>query len=282
MQLNISLIRKLLIDALKEDLVEADVTTEILIPGDFSKVEARIIAKAPGVLAGIEVIKEIFRLVSPEIKFGIQMEDGNSFSQGDILLELEGFASAILGGERVALNFLQRLSGIATLTRKFVEIASPYGVKILDTRKTTPNLRYLEKYAVRVGGGVNHRFNLAGGILIKDNHIKIMGGVRKAVEVARKNAPPFSKIEVEVADITQVKEAIEAKVDGVMLDNFQYEFLEETIRFLRRISPQTFIEVSGGIDLENVEKVARLKPDFISIGKLTSSAPSVDMSLKII
>jgi len=183
--INFPSIRQILIDALREDIGEGDITTDTLISSEASFEKARIIANSEGILAGVEIAREIFRLISPQTIFKKWLKDGDIFKQKDILLELEAPARAILKGERVALNFLQRLSGIATLTRKFVDLVSPYGVKILDTRKTTPNLRILEKYAVRVGGGVNHRFNLASGVLIKDNHVRVVGSIKKAVELAK-------------------------------------------------------------------------------------------------
>lgn len=276
------LIKRAIIDALKEDIGEGDITTQILISSNSFYRKAKIVAKSRGVLAGIEIAKQTFYLLCPDVKFKNHHPEGDVFNPGDTLLEFEASPQAILKGERVALNFLQRLSGIATLTRKFVNIVSPYGVKILDTRKTTPNLRFLEKYAVRVGGGFNHRINLSSGILIKDNHIKIVGNLRKAIEIVKQNAPPFTKIEVEVSSLDQLKQAVENKVDIIMLDNFSYEELEEAIKTIRNQSGQTLIEVSGGMTLENVERIAKLKPDFISVGGLTHSATIIDMSLEVI
>ena len=279
----VSSVRKIILDALKEDMVEGDITTEVLIPkDDMSLRKAKIVANSEGVLCGIEVTKEVFRLIFPEIKFIQKLKDGDTFCKKDTLLEIEGPPWAILKGERVALNFLQRLCGIATLTRKFVELALPYGVKILDTRKTTPNLRLLEKYAVKVGGGFNHRYNLTSGILIKDNHIKVVGSVKEAVEKAIKNAPPFSRVEVEVTSLKEAEEVAELGVDVIMLDNLNLEEMEKAIKIIREKSQKTLIEVSGGVTLENVEGIARLRPDFISVGKISHSAPSLDISLKIL
>lgn len=273
--------RKIIIDALQEDMVEGDVTTDILISHNLPSRKARIIANSEGILAGIELTKEVFRLISDKTVFKQELKDGDTFRKKDTLLELETSPYVILKGERVALNILQRLCGIATLTRKFVNLASPYGVKILDTRKTTPNLRALEKYAVRIGGAFNHRYNLSSGILIKDNHIKVLGGIKKAIELAKKNAPPFSRVEVEVTTLEEVREATSLEVDVVMLDNFNPQEIKEAINLIRSSSTKTLIEVSGGITLENIEEIARLKPDFISVGKITHSAPGLDISLKI-
>jgi len=275
------LIRKIIIEALREDIGKGDLTTEILTSSRTSRQKAKIVAKSEGVLAGIEVAKEVFHLLDPEVRFRISIREGESFSPGDTLLELEASPQAILEGERVALNFLQRLSGIATLTRKFVNLASPYGVKILDTRKTTPNLRELEKYAVRIGGGMNHRFSLDSGVLIKDNHIKIAGGIKKAVELIRQNASPLSKIEIEVSRLDQLQEAVESEVDMIMLDNLNYQELKKAIEVIRSQSRKITVEISGGIDLDNLEKIAKLRPDFISVGRLTHSVVSVDMGLEI-
>lgn len=282
--MELSLIREIILNALQEDIGKGDITTQILtsfddIPG---KTKAKIVAKSEGVLAGIEVAKEVFRLLDPETEFNNSKKDGESFLFGDMLLELEASPRALLEGERVALNFLQRLSGIATFTRKFVEVVSPYGVKILDTRKTTPNLRKLEKYAVRMGGGLNHRFSLDGGIILKDNHIKLVGGVKKAVKLVKENLPPLSKIEVEISSLGELQEAIESGVDVIMLDNLDYNELEKAVQIIRSQSTKIVIEISGQIDLQNVEKIAKLKPDFISIGKLTHSVASLDMSMELI
>ncbi|RLE13915.1 carboxylating nicotinate-nucleotide diphosphorylase [Candidatus Aerophobetes bacterium] len=282
MQINFPSIRQILIDALREDIGEGDITTDTLISSEASFEKARIIANSEGILAGVEIAREIFRLISPQTIFKKWLKDGNVFKQKDILLELEAPARAILKGERVALNFLQRLSGIATLTRKFVDLVSPYGVKILDTRKTTPNLRILEKYAVRVGGGVNHRFNLASGVLIKDNHVRVVGSIKKAVELAKQNAPHLSRVEVEVNNLDELNEVINLEVDGIMLDNFDRHQIKKAIQMIRSKAPKTFIEISGRVTLENIENIASLRPDFISIGKITHSAPSLDMSLEIL
>ena len=282
--MEVSLIKEIILNALQEDIGKGDITTQVLTSSDGipGKAKAKIISKSEGVLAGIEVVKEVFRLLDPEVEFNSSRKDGQPFLFGDILLELEASPRAILEGERVALNFLQRLSGIATFTRKFVEIASPYGVKILDTRKTTPNLRKLEKYAVRMGGGLNHRFSLDGGIILKDNHIKLAGGVKKAVKLMKENLSPLSKIEVEISSLGELQEAIESGVDVIMLDNLTYNELEKAVQIIRSQPRKIAIEISGQIDLQNVEKIVKLRPDFISIGKLTHSVASLDMSMELI
>ncbi len=280
--MQISLIREIIKEALKEDIGKEDITTGSLLSQENFRRKAKIVAKSEGVLAGIIIAKEVFRILDPETEFAFSSNEGELFYPGDTLLEFEAASQAILEGERTALNFLQKLSGIATLTRKFVDKVSPYGVKILDTRKTTPLLRQLEKYAVRVGGGINHRFGLDSGVLIKDNHIKIVGSIKKAVELVRKKTPPLCKIEVEVTNIDQLREAIESGVDMIMLDNIGYQNLKEAIQIIRSQTKKIIVEVSGGITLENVEKIAKLKPDFISVGKLTYLGVEVDMSLKVI
>lgn len=284
MQLESYIIKKVVMEALKEDIAEGDITTDILLSQENSPHKAKILAKSSGVLAGIEIAKEVFYCLHPRTKITTQLKDGDTFNKEDIVLEFETFPSTILKGERVALNFLQKLSGIASLTRKFVDLVSPYGVKILDTRKTTPNLRLLEKYAVRVGGGANHRLNLNSAILIKENHIKLVGGASKAIKLIKQSAPIFSKIEVEIETriIDELEAIIDLQVDVVMLDNFDYQQLKKAIEVIRKKSPQTGIEVSGGIKLSNLEAIAQLKPDFISIGAITHSAPAIDMNLDIV
>lgn len=279
--MQLCLIRKIITDALTEDIGEKDITTEAVVRSQSSSSKAVIVAKSKGVLAGIEVAKEVFRLLDPQVKFLEQKKDGGSFFPEDTLLELEASPGAILKGERTALNFLQRLSGIASLTQEFVRRASPHGVNILDTRKTTPTLRLVEKYAVKTGGGLNHRFNLGSGILIKDNHIKIAGDIKRAVKLIRKNVPGLYKTEVEVTNEKDLAEAIACRIDAIMLDNFNYPQLKSAIQLIRKKSSSTLIEVSGGINLDNVKDIARLKPDFISVGRITHSAPAVDMSLNI-
>ena len=280
--LDLSVVRPIIQKALDEDIGRGDITSQAIIPpSSISKAE--IISHEEGVLAGVEIAKEVFRLLSPRhLTFTSSLKDGELLTEGRCILRFEADSLVILKGERVALNFLQRLSGIATLTRKFVDLVSPFGVRILDTRKTTPNLRILEKYAVRVGGGFNHRFGLDNGILIKDNHIRVLGGIKKAVQMARRNNHPFLKVEVEVSDVSQVEEAIESDADAIMLDNMSEEEMREVVSKIRRRKRGILIEASGDVSLENVKDVASTGVDLISVGRITHSAPSLDINLKIV
>lgn len=280
--LDLNVVRPIIQKALDEDIGRGDITSQAIIPpSSISKAE--IISHEEGVLAGVEIAKEVFRLLSPRhLTFTSSLKDGELLTEGRCILRFEADSLVILKGERVALNFLQRLSGIATLTRKFVDLVSPFGVRILDTRKTTPNLRILEKYAVRVGGGFNHRFGLDNGILIKDNHIRILGGIKKAVQMARRNNHPFLKVEVEVSDVSQVEEAIESDADAIMLDNMSEEEMREVVNKIRRRKREVLIEASGDVSLENVKDVASTGVDLISVGRITHSAPSLDINLKIV
>jgi len=280
--LDLNVVRPIIQKALDEDIGRGDITSQAIIPpSSISKAE--IISHEEGVLAGVEIAKEVFRLLSPRhLTFTSSLKDGELLTEGRCILRFEADSLVILKGERVALNFLQRLSGIATLTRKFVDLVSPFGVRILDTRKTTPNLRILEKYAVRVGGGFNHRFGLDNGILIKDNHIRILGGIKKAVQMARRNNHPFLKVEVEVSDVSQVEEAIESDADAIMLDNMSEEEMREVVSKIRRRKREILIEASGDVSLENIKDVASTGVDLISVGRITHSAPSLDINLKIV
>ncbi|MEA3485870.1 MAG: carboxylating nicotinate-nucleotide diphosphorylase, partial [Candidatus Aerophobetes bacterium] len=271
--MDLNLVKPVIKIALNEDIGRGDITSEAII-SPFSISKAKIISHQKGVLAGVEVAKEVFRLLSPhQLIFNNSLRDGDLLDNDKCILSFETDTLAILKGERVALNFLQRLSGVATLTRKFVDLVSPFEAKILDTRKTTPGLRALEKYAVRVGGGFNHRFGLDNGILIKDNHIKILGGIKKTVEIARRNNHPFLKIEVEVNNIFQVEEAMEANVDAIMLDNMSEEEVREVVNKIREQEKRILIEASGGVTLRNVASIAKTGVDLISVGRITHSAP---------
>jgi len=279
--LNLDSVRPLIQGALNEDVGRGDITSEALFPSSL-KGRAQIVAKEEGLLAGVEVAKEVFRLSScGRVKFSHSLEDGDLVGPRKAVLIMEGGAPSILRGERVALNFLSRLSGIATLTRKYVDLIKGLEVRILDTRKTSPNLRVLEKYAVKIGGGMNHRFGLDDGILIKDNHIKICGGVGEAVERARKNLSPLLKIEVEVENLAQLEEAIAAGADVIMLDNMEKGKMREAVSRIRSHERHILIEASGGINLENVREVAETGVDFISVGGLTHSAASLNFALEM-
>ena len=264
--------------ALKEDMPRGDITSENIIPSD-SESEAIILAKEQGILAGILVAGRVFRKIDPSVHFKNVVEDGQIFKKGDILARLKGNSISILKGERTALNFLQRMSGIATTTRKCVKALEGTQTKILDTRKTTPSLRFLEKYAVKMGGGVNHRFNLSEMVLIKDNHLKLVGSIREAVMRAKKNVKKGTKVEVEDTSLKDVKEAVQGGADMVMLDNMPFEKIGEVVKWVERQVP---LEVSGKVTLRRVREIASLGIDFISVGSLTHSYRSVDISVEFL
>jgi nicotinate-nucleotide pyrophosphorylase (carboxylating) len=263
--------------ALAEDIGSGDVTTCAVIPEE-TKGSARIIAKEPLVVAGTQVAQRVFLLVDPSLNVGIRQQDGSDARPGDVLLEVAGGVSAMLMAERTALNFLQRLSGIATLTRAFVERVAGTSARILDTRKTTPGWRLLERAAVRAGGGCNHRFGLYDGVLIKDNHIAAVGGVRPAVAAIRRKIPHTLKIEVEVETLDQLEEAIAVGADVVLLDNMAPALMVEAVR---RAGGRITLEASGGISLDNVKEVAETGVNLISVGALTHSARAIDISMEI-
>lgn len=276
-------IKEFLKKVLLEDISHRDITTELIIPSE--SISAAIIkAKEDFILAGIPFVKELFEIYDPQITFNVLKEDGTDIKNGDILAEIRGKTHSILACERTGLNILQRLSGIATLTKKFVMEINGTDCRILDTRKTTPGMRYLEKYAVRTGGGYNHRFGLYDGILIKDNHIKVSGGIKKAIDTLKNNRAfhHLLKIEVEVKDIDEVKEAIEAGADIIMLDNMNIEEMKKAVKIIREKNPSILIEASGNVDIKNVRAIAETGVNFISAGMLTHSARAVDISLKII
>ena len=266
--------------ALLEDLGEGDVTTRSCVSPDVSA-QARIVAKEEGLLAGLFVAEEVFHQLDPGLVLTKKSREGGFFSPGDVLLTIEGRAWSILQGERVALNFLQRMCGIATLTRKYVNRIKGKDCRIVGTRKTTPGLRCLEKYAIRVGGGFNHRFCLSDGVLIKDNHISACGSIREAIERARANAPHTLRIEVEVTDEKELREAISAGADVIMLDNMSISNMIECVRITKNLAPHVIIEASGGVTLDNVAEISATGVDVISSGALTHSYKSIDLSLKL-
>ncbi len=270
------LYKKLVTVALKEDLGFGDLTTETIFAAE--KGEAEIVARESGVVAGLPVVAEVFTQVDAEINFSAGLLDGDRIEPGDILARLQGPVAGILTGERVALNFLQRLSGIATATRNAVDIVGSSGVKILDTRKTTPGLRVLEKYAVRVGGGENHRFNLTGLVLIKDNHIRGAGSIGGAVSRVRNHSNFAVKIEVEAATLQDVQEALACGVEIIMLDNMEISQMAEAVRL---IAGRAIVEASGAISMGQLSDVAATGVDCISLGYLTHSFRSLDLSLKL-
>ncbi len=274
-------IGKIIDSALAEDLGSGDLTTELLIPSELHG-RASIVVRGEGVLAGIGVAAEVFRRVDPLVQFRGLVSDGSKVHPGDVAATIEGSAASILKAERTALNFLQHLSGIATETARYVEAVSGLGTKIYDTRKTIPGLRPLEKYAVRVGGGYNHRQSLGDGILIKDNHLAALRsqgiGLREVVEKARRAAPHTLNIEVEVQNIEEARQALDAGAETIMVDNMNLEDMRYVVQLCQG---RALIEASGGITLENVRAVAETGVDLISIGALTHSAKALDIGLEL-
>lgn len=272
--------RFLIIDIIKNALLE-DMNS-----GDFnsSLISSDLIgtgiitAKENGVVSGLCVAKETFKLIDEEIKFTPLKEDGHNVNIGEDIAVIEGRLQSILKGERVALNFLQRMSGVATKSKLYSEKVSKYSVKIVDTRKTTPGLRILEKYSVRVGGCFNHRYNLSDGIMIKDNHIKALGGIKNAVKKAKELAPHTAKIEVEVTNLREVSEALDTKADIIMLDNMSLEEMKDAVKV---IDGKAIVEASGNVNINRVEDIAKTGVDIISVGELTHSVKSLDLSLNI-
>ncbi len=264
--------------ALEEDIGSGDVTTNSIVPKDKAG-HATLLAKEPGVIAGLEVAVRAFHQIDPTLEVNVLVKDGDAVATGTPLMEVAGSARSILIAERVALNFLQRLSGIATRTAKFVELVRYYNAKIVDTRKTTPGLRALEKYAVVVGGGRNHRFGLFDAVLIKDNHIEIAGGVKQAIMAARHQIPHTMRVEVEVESLEQIDEALEVKADIIMLDNMTPDTMREAVE---KIAGRAMIEASGGVTEETIVDIAKTGVDYISIGALTHSIRALDISLDIL
>jgi len=274
-------IEELVDRTLAEDLGWGDVTTEAIIPAELTG-KASMVAKARGMLAGIEVARLVFCRVDPAVQFDIIIPEGSGIQPGDLIAKLEGKVASILKGERTALNFLQRLSGIATETSRYVEAIKGLDSRIVDTRKTTPGMRVLEKYAVRVGGGHNHRLHLGDGVLIKDNHLAALRSqglaMKDIISRARERAPFNLKVEVEVRTAQEAVEAVEAGADIVMLDNMG---LEEMRQAARLVKGRALLEASGGITLDNVRRVAETGVDLISVGALTHSTRSLDISLEM-
>lgn len=263
--------------ALREDIGRGDLTSMLTIPAGTPG-RGVLLAKQGGVMAGGPVVAECFRQGDPDSDFTALVAEGETFGEGDHLGQVEGSARGLLRSERVALNFLQRLCGVATLTRRFADKVEGTSARIADTRKTTPGLRALEKAAVVAGGGSNHRFALYDGILIKDNHIRLAGGIARAITAARNGAPHTLKIEVETAQIHEVREALEAGADIIMLDNMDEETMAEAVRI---VGGRAIIEASGNMSLERVRKVAEIGVGLISVGAVTHSAPSIDISLEL-
>ncbi len=277
-EIDLFLVEDLVKAALHEDMEHGDITTDLTVPADQHGT-AVIISNESGICAGIAVAELAFHLLDSNVRFNRHIQDGEGFGKGRILLKIQARARAILKAERVALNILQRMCGIATLSRAFSQEIQHLPCRIVDTRKTTPGLRILEKYAVSVGGSHNHRHSLADGILIKDNHIKAAGSITEAVSRVRQGAPHSIRIQVEVTSIQELQEAISAGADAVLVDNMELEDLRKSVQMARERAPTLLVEASGGITLSNVRKVAETGVDLISTGMLTHSVKAVDLSL---
>ncbi|MCM1439099.1 MAG: carboxylating nicotinate-nucleotide diphosphorylase [Roseburia sp.] len=267
---------RLIKQALEEDIGNEDVTTNSVMP-DYKRGRVKLICKQDGVICGLNVFERVFKLLDEHTVIEIFVKDGDEVKKGQRIAMISGDIRVLLSGERVALNFLQRMSGIATYTRNVVNLLKGCKTKLLDTRKTTPNMRVFEKYAVRCGGGNNHRYNLSDGVLLKDNHIGAAGGVKRAVEMARAYAPFVRKIEVEVENLDMCREALEAGADIIMLDNMSVADMKRAVDM---IGGRALTECSGNVTLENIERVKETGVDFVSSGALTHSAPILDLSLK--
>lgn len=266
----------LILQALQEDITSEDITTNAVMP-EYCEGEVELICKQDGVIAGLDVFKHVFELLDSGTKTEFYVKDGDIVKNGTVAGIVRGDIRVLLSGERTALNYLQRMSGIATYTHEISKLLDGSKTKLLDTRKTTPNMRIFEKYAVKVGGGYNHRYNLSDGVLLKDNHIGAAGGVKKAIAMAKEYAPFVRKIEIEVENLDMVHEAVEAGADIIMLDNMSHEMMKKAIEI---IDGRAETECSGNVTLENAPKLVDLGVDYISSGALTHSAPILDLSLK--
>ena len=262
--------------ALQEDITSEDVSTNAVMP-TATKGTVELIAKEDGVIAGLDIYARVFTILDEKTEIDFHCKDGDEVKKGELMATVTGDIRVLLSGERVALNYLQRMSGIATYTRQVAKLLEGSKVTLLDTRKTTPNCRVFEKYAVRVGGGCNHRYNLSDGVLLKDNHIGAAGSVTKAIQMAKAYAPFVRKIEIEVETLEQVKEAVEAGADIIMLDNMTPEVMKQAVEL---IDGRAQIECSGNITKENIQKIREIGVDFVSSGALTHSAPILDISMK--
>lgn len=266
----------LILQALQEDITGEDVTTNAILPEDCQG-EAELLCKQDGIIAGLDVFARAFTLLDDKVWFDFFVKDGDEVHKGQKLAKVVGSIRAILSAERVGLNYLQRMSGIATYTHQVVSLLAGTGITLVDTRKTTPNMRVFEKYAVTVGGGKNHRYNLSDGVLLKDNHIGAAGGVAKAIALAKAYAPFVRKIEVETETLDMVREAVEAGADIIMLDNMSHDMMKEAVTL---IDGRAETECSGNVTKENIAALADIGVDYISSGALTHSAPILDLSLK--
>ena len=265
-----------ILSALKEDITSEDVSTNSVMPHPQAG-EVDLICKEDGIICGLQVFERVFTLLDEKTTVEFLVQDGAEVHKGQLMAKVHGDIRTLLCGERTALNYLQRMSGIATYTHSVAELLKGTGIKLLDTRKTTPNNRIFEKYAVRIGGGNNHRYNLSDGVLLKDNHIGAAGGVKEAIAAAKEYAPFVRKIEVEVENLDMVKEAVEAGADIIMLDNMDTDALKDAIAY---IDGRAEIEVSGNVTKENIARLTGLGVDYVSSGALTHSAPILDISLK--
>ncbi len=266
----------LILSALKEDITSEDVSTNSVMPHPQAG-EVDLICKEDGIICGLQVFERVFTLLDEKTEVEFFVKDGEEVKKGQLMAKVHGDIRTLLCGERTALNYLQRMSGIATYTHEVAALLKGSRTKLLDTRKTTPNNRIFEKYAVRIGGGNNHRYNLSDGVLLKDNHIGAAGGVKEAIQAAKEYAPFVRKIEVEVETLDMVKDAVEAGADIIMLDNMDNDTLKEAIAY---IDGRAEIEVSGNVTKENITRLINLGVDFVSSGALTHSAPILDISLK--
>ena len=267
---------ELILSALREDITSEDITTNSVMR-EYQLGEVELICKQDGVIAGLDVFKRTFELLDSKTEVTFTKKDGDTVKNGDKIGVVRGDIRVLLSGERTALNYLQRMSGIATYTRSIADLLKGSKTKLFDTRKTTPNMRVFEKYAVKVGGGYNHRYNLSDGILLKDNHIGAAGGVKEAVQMAKEYAPFVRKIEIEVENLDMLKEALDAGADIIMLDNMSVEDMKEAVKL---VSGKAETECSGNVTKENVEKLVDIGVDYISSGALTHSSPILDLSLK--
>ena len=275
--LNFELIKQVVDYALQEDIGNGDITTNSLIPYDM-QAKATMVTKASGVIAGLAVAEYVFKTLSPDVLWKTFVNDGDKVAKGTLILEISGSYRALLTGERLALNFLQRMSGIASMTANYITALEGYKTKILDTRKTVPGLRLLDKYAVKMGGGTNHRIGLYDMVLIKDNHIKVAGGITKAVEQIKRSVSKEIQIEVETTTIEEVKEALLSGADIIMLDNMSNSTMAESVKI---IGGRAKVEASGNMTIERLKEVAATGVDYISIGALTHSVIALDISMNI-
>lgn len=273
MELNVE---PLILSALREDITSEDVSTNCIMR-DKCPGNVELICKQDGVICGLQVFERVFTLLDSETEVVTYVKDGDKVEKGQKLADIRGDIRVLLSGERTALNYLQRMSGVATHTRQIADLLEGTGIRLLDTRKTTPNNRVFEKYAVRIGGGCNHRYNLSDGVMLKDNHIEAAGGVAKAIAMAKEYAPFVRKIEVEVENLEMTRDAVNAGADIIMLDNMDHDTMAEAIEI---IDGRAEIEISGNVDEAKVEMIRNLKVDYVSSGALTHSSPILDLSLK--